>query len=106
MWPLGGKEPKPVPVPLSYHEHPRSIPSGNQICREPQRVTTDRLEGDDRPKDQQEKNDQWMIRFSKAVDRNLGPFFRAWNIPVTERALAEVGVLPEWEEDPMGKYRD
>jgi hypothetical protein len=64
-----------------------------------------RLEESERPKDQQMKNDQWMIRFSKAVDRNLGPFFRAWNIPVTEAALAEISELPEWEEDPMKRYR-
>ncbi|MEM7146364.1 MAG: M60 family metallopeptidase [Verrucomicrobiota bacterium] len=64
-----------------------------------------RLPSDERPKEQQDKNDQWMIRFSKAVDRNLGPFFRAWNIPVTEAALAEVSGLPEWKEDPMVRHR-
>ena len=64
-----------------------------------------KLETSERPKEQQDKNDQWMIRFSKTVGKNLGPFFRAWNIPVTEKALAEVSALPEWAEDPMVKYR-
>ena len=63
------------------------------------------LENSERPKEQQDKNDQWMIRFSKTVGKNLGPFFRAWNIPVTEKALAEVSALPDWAEDPMVKYR-
>ncbi len=64
-----------------------------------------KLDPNERPKEQQEKNDEWMVRFSKTVGRNLGPFFRAWNIPVTEKALAEVSGLPEWKEDPMRSYR-
>ena len=65
-----------------------------------------KLENSERPKEQQDKNDEWMVRFSKTVGRNLGPFFRAWNIPVTEKALAEVSQLPDWAEDPMVKYRE
>jgi hypothetical protein len=49
-----------------------------------------------RPKTDQEKRDQWMIRFSHAVGRNLGPFFEAWGVPVTEGALEQIKELPAW----------
>ena len=31
-----------------------------------------------RPKSDDEKRDQWLVRFSRTVGRNLGPFFEAW----------------------------
>ena len=34
------------------------------------------LPKEERPKDDAEKRDRWMIRFSKTVGKNLGPFFR------------------------------
>jgi hypothetical protein len=43
-----------------------------------------------------EKRDQWMIRFSRQVGRNLGPFFTAWGIPVSRRARELVSGLPCW----------
>ncbi|HET6407549.1 MAG TPA: M60 family metallopeptidase, partial [Chthoniobacteraceae bacterium] len=50
----------------------------------------------ERPKTDQDKRDQWMIRFSRAVGRNLGPFFEAWGVPVTEGALEQIKDLPAW----------
>lgn len=49
-----------------------------------------------RPKSEQDRRDQWLVRYSKAVGRNLGPFFKAWGIPVTEGAAASVANLPAW----------
>lgn len=49
-----------------------------------------------RPTDEREKRSQWMVRFSKAVNRNLAPFFASWGIPVSDAAKKEVESLPEW----------
>jgi hypothetical protein len=51
---------------------------------------------DELPKNDDEKRDQWMVRFSKTVGKNLGPFFQAWGVPVSESALDEVKKLPAW----------
>ncbi|RYG65902.1 hypothetical protein EON80_16460, partial [bacterium] len=48
------------------------------------------------PKTDQEKRDQWMIRFSKAIGRNLGPFYTAWGIPISTSAKDSVKDLPTW----------
>lgn len=57
----------------------------------------------ERPKNDQAKHDQWMVRMSKAVGKNLGPFFDAWGIPLTDAAKAEVASLPAWMPDGMPK---
>ncbi len=48
------------------------------------------------PKTDDEKRDQWMVRFSKTAGRNLGPFFKAWGVPVSPKALDEIRGLPAW----------
>jgi hypothetical protein len=53
----------------------------------------------ERPKTDQDKRDQWMIRFSRTVGRNLGPFFEAWGVPVTNDALEQIKGLPAWMPD-------
>ncbi len=50
----------------------------------------------ERPKSDDEKRDQWLVRFSRAVGRNLGPFFQAWGVPTSEKARASVADLPVW----------
>jgi hypothetical protein len=50
----------------------------------------------ERPKNDDEKRDQWMLRFSKAVGKNLGPFFETWGVPTSETARKEVANLPKW----------
>ncbi len=54
------------------------------------------LEKDQRPKTDDDKRDQWMVRFSKQVGKNLGPFFDAWNVPVSQKAKNEIKNLPVW----------
>ncbi|BCM92674.1 hypothetical protein IAD21_04556 [Abditibacteriota bacterium] len=49
-----------------------------------------------RPQTDQDKRDQWMIRFSRAVGRNLAPFYTAWGVPISEKAAASVKDLPIW----------
>lgn len=48
------------------------------------------------PKTDDEKRDQWMVRYAKITGKNLGPFFDAWGIPVSASAKAEIANLPPW----------
>ena len=48
------------------------------------------------PRNDDEKRDQWMVRFSKVVERDLGPFFRRWGVPVSADAEKLIGHLPPW----------
>ncbi|HIE52690.1 MAG TPA: hypothetical protein EYP85_13120 [Armatimonadetes bacterium] len=50
----------------------------------------------ERPQSEDEKRDQWMVRFSRAVGRNLGPFFQAWGVPTSEEARKSIADLPVW----------
>ena len=49
------------------------------------------------PKNDDEKRDQFMVRFSRTVGRNLAPFFQAWGIPTSEQARKSLENLPRWE---------
>ena len=51
-------------------------------------------------KSQQQKNDQWVIRLSKACGKNLAPFWAAWNLPLSDSVATELAELPAWEDDP------
>jgi hypothetical protein len=55
-----------------------------------------RLPDAERPKTDDEKRDQWLVRLSKATGKDLGPFFRAWGVPTSEAARASVASLPPW----------
>jgi hypothetical protein len=48
------------------------------------------------PKGDDEARDQFLIRYSKIINKNLGPFFDFWGIPVSSSAKAEVSQLAEW----------
>lgn len=50
----------------------------------------------ERPENDAQKRDRWMTALSRAVGRNLGPFFEAWGVPTTAAARAEVRGLPPW----------
>ncbi len=49
-----------------------------------------------RPKNDDEKRDQWMVRFSRTAGKNLGPFFVAWGIPTSAAARDSIKDLPGW----------
>lgn len=59
----------------------------------------------ERPKGEEQERDQWMVRFSRACGKNLGPFFVAWGVPTTEAARASIADLPAWmpEDWPTAK---
>lgn len=48
------------------------------------------------PRTQQEKNDQWVLRLSKACGANLAPYYEAWNLPLSASVKAGLAGLPEW----------
>ena len=50
----------------------------------------------ERPKSDDEKRDQWLVRFSRQVGRNLGPFFEAWGVPTSQEARDSIADLPVW----------
>ena len=50
----------------------------------------------ERPKNDDEKRDQWLVRFSRQVRRNLGPFFEAWRILTSQTARNSIADLPVW----------
>lgn len=50
----------------------------------------------ERPHGDDQKRDQWMVRFSRAVGKNLGPFFEAWGVPTSKSARDQVSKLPSW----------
>ena len=54
------------------------------------------LKKDERPKTDDEKRDQWMVRFSKACGKNLGPFFEAWGVPTSSAARDSIKDLGAW----------
>ncbi len=49
-----------------------------------------------RPKNDEQRRDQWMVSFSKTVGMNLGPFFQAWGVPTSPEARRSVESLPRW----------
>ncbi|MGC9318511.1 MAG: M60 family metallopeptidase [Armatimonadota bacterium] len=57
------------------------------------------LPDDERPRSDDEKRDQWLVRFSRHVGRDLGPFFEAWGVPTSEQARASIADLPAWLPD-------
>lgn len=48
------------------------------------------------PQNDDEARDQFLIRYSRIANRNLGPFFDFWGIPVRPAAKNEVGKLEPW----------
>lgn len=55
----------------------------------------------DRPKNDEEKRDQWLVRFSRTVECNLGPFFQKWGVPTSDAARQSIADLPIWMPDEL-----
>jgi hypothetical protein len=54
------------------------------------------LRPEEEPKTDIDKRDRWMVRFSRIVHRNLGPFFQNWGVPTTDSARRSIEDLPIW----------
>jgi hypothetical protein len=59
------------------------------------------LSRSERPKSDQDKRDQWMLRVSKMVGKNLAPFFEAWSVPITPGVAEQLSDLPGWMPEEM-----
>lgn len=44
------------------------------------------LPNDQRPKTDEEKRDQWVVRLSRLTGHNLATYFDAWSVPISETA--------------------
>ena len=53
----------------------------------------------ERPRNDDEKRDQWLVRLSRTVGHDLGPFFTAWGVPTSEAARSSITDLPGWMPD-------
>lgn len=49
-----------------------------------------------KPRNEQEKRDQFLTRYSRVVKRDLSPFFQKWGVPTSEAARASLKDLPAW----------
>ncbi len=56
------------------------------------------------PKSNQEKIDQWVLRYSRIVNRNIRPQFLMWGLPVSESVDDQLAglekFLPDEEKNP------
>lgn len=52
------------------------------------------LTGDERPTNDEERIDLWMVMFSRAVQENMAEFFISWGFPISPEAIKLVGNLP------------
>jgi hypothetical protein len=60
------------------------------------------LSSKDRPRNDDQKRDQWLVRYSRTVGRNLGPYFQKWGVPTTQAARDSIKELPIWMPKEMG----
>ncbi|XP_060135202.1 TRPM8 channel-associated factor homolog [Zootoca vivipara] len=57
------------------------------------------------PTDNSSKMNLWARHFSQQVNKNLGPFFKAWGWPLEDNLTQELATsFPPWTEDPMKEH--
>ncbi|KAM9468390.1 LOW QUALITY PROTEIN: TRPM8 channel-associated factor homolog [Clarias gariepinus] len=56
------------------------------------------------PNDRNEKMNLYAETFSKAVNMNLTPFFKAWGWPIQPSTEETLKSLPTWSDHPMAQY--
>ncbi|XP_066522152.1 TRPM8 channel-associated factor homolog [Hoplias malabaricus] len=56
------------------------------------------------PGDNDGKMNLYAETFSKVVNRNLAPFFKAWGWPIQPSTEEKLHSLPEWRDHPMAQY--
>jgi hypothetical protein len=55
----------------------------------------------ERPVDEAQQIQGWIVRMSRAVGRDLSLFHEAWGFPITEGTRSAVSDLPAWTDHPM-----
>lgn len=63
------------------------------------------LPQNERPRNDPEKRDQWMVRFSREVGFNLAPFFMIWGVPTSDSARDSISDLPVWLPEELQRFR-
>lgn len=58
------------------------------------------LAEEERPRNDREKFDLWLVKLSRAVGRDLTDFHAAWNLPMSDAAKAAVADLEPWLDHP------
>ena len=58
----------------------------------------------ERPADDPARIDQWLVRLSRTIDRDLRDYFDCWAVPTGDTARAQVEGLPTWERDPLREW--
>lgn len=53
------------------------------------------------PRTEQSKRDEWMLRMSNRLNRDLGPFFEAWGVPVSDKVRLQTRTWPGWMPPEM-----
>ncbi|XP_067221166.1 TRPM8 channel-associated factor homolog [Chanodichthys erythropterus] len=56
------------------------------------------------PNDNAGKMNLYAETFSKVVNLNLCPFFKAWGWPIQPSTEEKISHLPEWSDHPMSQY--
>uniref|UniRef100_A0A8B9GNI2 Peptidase M60 domain-containing protein n=1 Tax=Astyanax mexicanus TaxID=7994 RepID=A0A8B9GNI2_ASTMX len=56
------------------------------------------------PQDNKGKMNLYAETFSKVVNRNLTPFFKAWGWPIQPSTEEQLCSLPEWRDHPLVQY--
>lgn len=56
------------------------------------------------PNDNAGKMNLYAETFSKVVNMNLSPFFKAWGWPIQPSTEEKISHLPEWNDHPMSQY--
>jgi Peptidase M60, enhancin and enhancin-like/N-terminal domain of M60-like peptidases len=55
-----------------------------------------KLPRNEQPKTEQEKHDQFLVRFSRLTGRNLTQYLKAWGVELSSVAIQKVSDLPTW----------
>jgi hypothetical protein len=54
-----------------------------------------------RPANEGERIQRWIVRSSQRANRDLVPFHTAWGFPITQATRGATAALPAWAENPM-----
>ena len=59
------------------------------------------MDDDDKPTNDEEKTNEWVLRTSVVANKNLGPFYTSWGFDISDAVLGEIDQLDDWEDNPM-----
>lgn len=57
----------------------------------------EKMPANQQPRTDEARWDNWLVGMSQQTNKNLGPFFQLWGIPVSNKALEEVKKFAAWK---------